>query len=446
MTDAPARHAVLLDRAACKGCTVCITRCPVEAIRVRKGKASIIAERCIDCGECIRACPHKAKRVDADALAAIGGFDFRIALPAPALYAQFKGSHDAGRMEAALRSLGFDAVVEVAEAAEIVAEAVKGQIRAAAAGRGPLISSSCPAVVRLVQVRFPSLIDNLIRVLSPMEVAARLAKRRYFTRDTGGGVGAFFISPCPAKVTASRAPLGHERSAVDGVLSINDLYLPLRAALAAPEAERTGAASDRTSRPRAGGRGLAWGRAEGEAESLEGARVIAADGMDRVIGLLEAIENGALDDVDYVEALACPGGCVGGPLVAENASLARSRLRDLERAREAANVVGRGGAGGEAPALDLSWTGDIFSRPVYQLNADYQVARTMLEDMEAIVASLPGLDCGSCGAPSCRALAEDIVRETAAKTDCIFILRERLRDLTKELLDLEAMEPPSLDK
>lgn len=470
MTGASSRHAVLLDEAACKGCTVCITRCPVEAIRVRKGKASIIAERCIDCGECIRACPHKAKKVDSASLASIGSFDVRVALPAPALFAQFGDAVSGERIEAALLSLGFDAVVEVAEAAEIVSAAVRRQLEEASrerdgagradrdGGRRPLISSSCPAVVRLVQVRFPSLIDHLIRVLSPMEVAARIAKRRYYRLDSGGGIGAFFISPCPAKVTASRSPLGHERSAVDGVLAIKDLYLPLRAALSVPEGatarsssnDTAGAEAERASGIRAGSRGVAWARAEGEAESQSGARVIAADGMDRVIELLEAIENGALDDVDYVEALACPGGCVGGPLTVENPSLARLRVREIEKSRERGDLEGSGeggtAVGSDGHRLDLSWTGDIFSRPVYQLDSDYEKARTMMEDMETIIASLPGLDCGSCGAPSCRALAEDIVRGTAAKTDCIFILRERLRDLTKELLELEAMEPPSLDK
>jgi iron only hydrogenase large subunit-like protein len=487
MTAPNPRHAVLLDESACKGCTVCITRCPVEAIRVRKGKASIIAERCIDCGVCVRICPNKAKRVDSDPLSMLSRFDGRIALPAPAFYAQFEEAVGTERVDAALLSFGFDGVVEVAEAAEIVAAAVRMDIEGVSSRedrpsgeerprRKPLISSSCPAVVRLVQVRFPSLIDHLIRVLSPMEVAARLAKRRYGHLDRGGGIGVFFISPCPAKVTAARSPLGHERSAVDGVLAIKDLYVPIRQFLAgAPVAVDKAAESvstaerasmrgsgerktaQRASSFRAGPRGVAWARSEGESESLGIGRTIAADGMDRVIELLDAIENGALGDVDYVEALACPGGCVGGPLVVENPSLARSRVRALEEIRgieEVRRLNGKGptvsgwGSAREPTEhlLDLSWTGDIFSRPVYRLDEDYETARTMLEDMEGIVASLPGLDCGSCGAPSCRALAEDIVRGTAAKTDCIFILRERLRDLTKELLELEAMEPPSLDK
>jgi iron only hydrogenase large subunit-like protein len=434
-------HAVVLDPDACKGCTNCIKRCPVEAIRVRKGKASIIAERCIDCGECIRICPYKAKKADTETLAAIRGWDYAIALPAPALLAQFDSEVPASAVYGALRSLGFSAVVEVAEAAEIVAVATRAALAKRPAGE-TLISASCPAVVRLIQVRYPSLLDNVVRVLSPMEVAARIAKRRAREAGVKGRIGAFFLTPCPAKATAARLPLGHERSEVDGAISLQDVYLPLVQALSG---QARGSAEDASPALRlrqapavAGAEGVRWARAEGESEGLHGVNAIAVDGIDRVVELLEQMENGVLSGVDFVEALACPGGCVGGPLTAVNQSIARSRVRLREAER----------AGSAAPKdrfTELSWTADVFSRPALQLHPDFNTASAMLEELEKIAETLPGLDCGSCGAPSCRALAEDIVRGAAAPTDCIFILRERLRSLTRELMVLEDLEPPSLD-
>lgn len=437
------RHAVVLDADACRGCTNCIKRCPVEAIRVRKGKASIMGERCIDCGECIRICPYKAKKADTESLAALRGWDFSIALPAPALLAQFDLSVSSAAIYGALRSIGFDAVVEVAEAAEIVASATRSALDLRSS-KGPLISSSCPAVVRLIQVRYPSLLDQVARVLSPMEVAARIAKRRVREAGVRGKIGAFFLTPCPAKATAARLPLGHERSEVDGAISLQDLYLPLLQALSGGQQRTSAEAVSGAARPRslaAGAEGVRWARSEGESEGLAGVNAIAVDGIDRVVALLEQMENGALMGVDFVEALACPGGCVGGPLTAVNQSIARARVRDREeeRARMGGVLPQR------TPCTELSWTADVFSRPALQLHSDFRTASAMLEELERLAETLPGLDCGSCGAPSCRALAEDIVRGEAASTDCIFILRERLRSLTRELMDLEDLEPPSLD-
>jgi len=442
---ATVHHAVVLDPEACKGCTNCIKRCPVEAIRVRKGKASITAERCIDCGECIRICPYKAKKADTETLAAIRGWDYAIALPAPALLAQFDPAIPASAVYGALRSLGFSAVVEVAEAAEIVAVAT----RAALAERSDgvtLISASCPAVVRLIQVRYPSLLDNVVRVLSPMEVAARIAKRRAREAGVKGRIGAFFLTPCPAKATAARLPLGHERSEVDGAISLQDVYLPLLQALSGQGRTSGDGAPAPALRLRktptvAGAEGVRWARAEGESEGLRGVNAIAVDGIDRVVELLEQMENGVLSGVDFVEALACPGGCVGGPLTAVNQSIARSRVR----LREAERLGSAALAAPKDRFSELSWTADVFSRPALQLHPDFTTASAMLEELEKIAETLPGLDCGSCGAPSCRALAEDIVRGAAAPTDCIFILRERLRSLTRELMVLEDLEPPSLD-
>ena len=62
------------------------------------------------------------------------------------------------------------------------------------------------------------------------------------------------------------------------------------------------------------------------------------------------------------------------------------------------------------------------------------------------MANLPGLDCGSCGSPNCKALAEDIAQGLATETDCVFKLREHVRDLAQEMVNLATKLPPSLDK
>lgn len=156
-------HSVTLDKDKCRGCTNCIKHCPTQAIRVRNGKAVIIKERCIDCGECIRICPYHAKKAVTDPFDSINDFEYRIAMPAPSLYGQFGPAYTRERILKGLLGIGFDHVFEVARAAEIVTMATSKYLKNPDIKK-PVISSACPAIVRLIQIRFPSLIDRLLKI------------------------------------------------------------------------------------------------------------------------------------------------------------------------------------------------------------------------------------------------------------------------------------------
>ena len=200
-------HSVTLSEEKCRGCTNCIKRCPTEAIRVRKGKARIINERCIDCGECIRVCPYHAKNAITDEFSIIYKYKYRVAIPAPSIYGQFKAEVSRGRILAALKAIGFNYVFEVAKAAEIISEATRVMLRNKEV-KTPVISSACPAVVRLIQVRFPNLIENLLKLESPMELAAQIA-RKEASKNTGilpEDIGVFFITPCAARLPVLKLP------------------------------------------------------------------------------------------------------------------------------------------------------------------------------------------------------------------------------------------------
>lgn len=426
-------HSVRLDRDKCKGCTNCIKRCPTEAIRVREGKARIIEERCIDCGECIRVCPNHAKVASGDALEDSKRFPYAVALPAPSLYSQFPG-RSVAEILGGIVGLGFQAVFEVALAAEVVTWVTR-RFLAGYAGPRPLISSACPAVVNLIQVRFPALTEQISPVEPPVNVAARLA--RLEAQCTAGRpadeIGVFFLSPCPAKITAARQARVAGEVLLDGVVPIASLYSELRAAIK----------GSRPVRPRAGTAGVGWGRAGGEGEALGGVRVLRVDGIHHVIGVLEAIERGELSEFDYLEAQACPGGCVGGALMVQNPFVAGEALRSLLQDLPAAGLP-------EAELALLAGSGGWYSRqklvprPAFRLAADADTGLLKVRRLEETLATLPGLDCGACGSPSCRALAEDLVQGEAAETDCIFLLRERVRVLAEEMVDLAKKLPPPL--
>lgn len=426
-------HSVTLDKDKCKGCINCIKSCPTEAIRVRDGKAKIIKERCIDCGECIRVCPYQAKSAVTEKLDDIFEYKYKIAIPAPTLYGQFNNLHDINYVLTGLKYLGFDDVYEVAKATEAVTEYTKKLLSEKKIAR-PVINSACPTVVRLICVRFPNLINHILPLISPMEVAAKVA-RQEAKEKTGlkdSEIGVFFISPCAAKATAVRNPIGLSESPVSGVLSIKEVYIKLLPILGKIEhVENLSTCAFE---------GVKWAGSGGEVEALASEKYVAVDGIDNVVKLLEEIEDDEKLDLDFVEALACTGGCVGGPLTVENNFVAKIKIKKL------AKLLKEKGQRSEMVDIadnEIEWNTPVVYRNVLNLDDDILQAMKKMEEMEDIYASLPQLDCGSCGAPSCRALAEDMVRGFGNETDCIYKLREKVRELAREMMSLQEQMPGS---
>ncbi len=438
-------HSVHLREDKCKGCVNCIKHCPTEAIRVRDGKANIIETRCIDCGECVRICPNQAKVVLADSLSKLEEYTYNIALPAPAIYGQFREGTAPRQVLATLLAIGFDHVVDVAFGADLVAKKIREAIVANQEPR-PLISSACPAVVRLIQVRFPNLIEHILPVVSPMRAAATIA-RHQASSETGvpsEQIGIWFITPCPGKVSAINDPAGFEETCVTGAIPISEVYPIIRERMLKDPEE-----IDRlTARLHPGsGLGVGWARSGGENQAIGNPREVAVDGIHSVIQILEEVERGKLSDIDYIEAQACLGGCVGGVLTVENSFITRRRVRLL--ATEAADElkrVERDELAIEALEHEEWFKHDkpIEPRPTMRLDDDMAAAMRKMEQMERILEELPGLDCGSCGAPNCQALAEDVVRGLANEMDCVFKLRERVRELAGEMMELAEKAPPAM--
>ena len=422
-------HSVRLDKEKCKACTNCLRRCPTEAIRVRGGRAHIIDERCIDCGECIRVCEYHAKYAQTDPLACINRFKYKIALPAPALYGQFKHLVGASQVLEGLLKIGFDEVFEVAEGADIVTRAIRERMRNIDRSKYPIISSACPAIVRLIRVRFPDLIPHIIDVRQPMEVAAMVAKQEFRKRNDvpPEEVGCFFITPCAAKMTAIRNPIGHETSAVDGAISMMEIYGLLSSQMKTIPLD--------TNISRATAYGVGWANSGGEAAAVCPEHSMSVDGIENVIRVLEEIENDKLPDLVFFEGSACTGGCVGGPLTFENNYIARGAIRalmhgcDITHPDEKVKVS-------TLNKYNLLSDKHITANSAMKLDDDIVEAMRKIEQMEEIVKRLPGFDCGSCGSPTCRTFAEDIVRGYATELDCIHILKDRLKVMAQQMVEL----------
>ena len=432
-------HSVKLERDKCQGCVSCVKVCPTEAIRVRNGKAEILGDRCIDCGACAAQCPYHAFSVQTDTLEGLSDYAYNIVLPAPSLYAQFPANISLEDIWQGLHNLGFDEIFDVSLASEYIACEIEDYIKNYTGGRKPLISATCPAVLRLIQVKFPELIKQVVPVLAPVEAAAIYVKREAASRQklSSEQIGVWFISPCPSKETNIRQSVDVQHTELTGSFSLSEIYGLLLKKLGGMHElnVRTGSSY-----------GLGWGAYGGE---LAGAGIkngLAVHGINNVYDLLEQVSMNKMPQLDYVECSACKGGCLGGLLAAENKFVAECNLRSRISVLRESEPADRHQAMMRMMVLEgfpksAAYRKKLVARPMMQLDDDIMEAMKKFERMEEVLCSLPGLDCGACGAPSCQGLAEDIVQGKAHEIDCIFKLRASVHKLSQGMLELAKQIP-----
>ena len=395
----------------CVGCTHCLRVCPTEAIRIRGGKARMMPHRCIDCGECIRVCPRKAWAVETKPWERVREKGKIVAVLDPAVLGQFGDRVFPGMILRAFSEIGFSKVEDMGQGLAYYRRAVAGHI---ASGRAasPAISSDCPAVVQLVQVKFPSLLENLIPVVPPFEIMADLLRRRTEWGSTGG---LCYVVPCLAKARAA-TEVGKPERSYHHAIPFTEIYPILREQLHGREEENF---REQGGPPSVSALEWAFPGGQSRAMGLEASLIV--DGVSQVAEVLELAENGLLEEVPFIEAWSCRGGCLGGPLNVRNPFWARFQLFSWIRKDDARSpeTLDRG------EDVNAYITEQPFPpRAGMRLDEDLQLAMEKLRCIDEVVKRFPGIDCGSCGSPSCLALAEDVVQGYARETDCICILQK----------------------
>ncbi|MCX5885722.1 MAG: 4Fe-4S binding protein [Proteobacteria bacterium] len=410
---------VAVDEEKCTGCMKCMRKCPTEAIRIHKGKARVMEDRCVDCAECMRVCPNRAWVARTNPLSVLSRFKYNIALPSPALYGQFSRDILPNTILKGLKELPFDDVYDVTFACEFYGVVLK-EFFDHYRDRRPAISSVCPVVVKLIQVKFPDLTDLLVPLETPRGIAAMDIKSRK-SRELGikyEDIGAIYIAPCPAKIIPIVQPQCKEVSPLDAAVSIADIYGLLLSAMRK-------VTNKKEELHLSGGSGISWAITGGATQYLGIENCLAVDGIDNVIEVLEHLEDEKLNGIKYLELRACPGGCVGGALNVDNHFLARNKILMLIKMFEDRKPLDRGKV--NELYRQQFFTCDIKPKPLPMepLDRDTMRAIQKVKERDKIFETLPRIDCGACGAPTCRSLAEDIVQGRAAITDCIFKLLEK---------------------
>ena len=401
----------------CQDCYKCVRHCPVKAIRIVGGKASVIPEACVACGECVKVCPAHAKKIrnDLSRLRQLLDSGAKVyASIAPSFAAYFKGI-SLGRLAAAMEEIGFAGVSETAHGAESVSAHVS-KLLAETAGEMPvMISSACPATVDMIRKYLPRWAKFISPLPSPVRAHCRLLREKY-----GNDIKVVFFGPCAAKKNESDA---HP----------DELALSLVFPMLEQLFEEKGVLPEFATREAE----LALGPAEeGRFYSVEGGmndtirdgsdkvRFVSVSGLDNLRRLLAG--NPPQDKrarTLFIEALACPGGCVNGPAMREGASLdALLETDDLAPIRLSAErcFTHCGGANYPAapvvtPALDESAITAALARVGKYSKADE-------------------LNCGACGYSSCREFAEALLAGKAEEAMCHNFLRQNFQRTSNALI------------
>jgi iron only hydrogenase large subunit-like protein len=410
-------HALNFCKETCVGCSHCMRVCPTHAIRVRNGKAELMPNRCVDCGECYRVCPVDAIKVEQDDLDLIFNHKYRLALVPGVLMGQLSEEINPRQIYSVLLELGFTHVCEAETGAEILRQAMSDFIKQNPDTR-PLISAFCPAIVRLIQVKFPSLVNHIIPMKPPLDVAGLFYKQllmREGAKDEE--IGLFYITPCAAKIAAIKSPVGEEKSIIHGVINMDFAYNKVLTTVKQSKA----ASCIIPENPNLSSEAILWSLTTGESTNMPG-RSLAIDGINNVIDFLEELESEEVSDIDFLELRSCDESCAGGILTSTNRFFTAERLRN--RAETAERNAQKNKIHDFSKYLyERLNIEKIKPRSMLKLDENIGEALEKMKKVNELIEVLPYVDCGICGSPTCQSLAEDVVREEADISRCIFIQR-----------------------
>ncbi len=419
-------HAVYFESSKCHGDMACMKACPVEAIRVRNRKSILLENKCIDCGECVKVCKSDAIIPLTNSFTDFSKFEYTIAIPSLALYSQFDIDIKPETILTSLKNLGFDEVMDTTHACVSVYKSI-GNYLDDYTGKRPLINTFCPTCIKLIQTCYPEMLERIIPVIPPMELAAKEIKRE--TAERLGiepeCVGVIYITPCPSKMVLISQKIGKFYSDFDGAISISDIYKPLFTSIRQ-------SIKGKNYHPDyfdISGFGLNLGTMGGLSSTIGNNRSITVSGINNVIRILEEIEQGKLFNIDLVDLNACSDGCVGGALVVDNVYIARSKMLHLINSYGEKKLAVR--------KKDKYEGCKVCYEDLYEPQEYGETRGSIAEEIEKITkrkeisVKLPSINCGACGSPTCLTFAEDVVKGDTKLNDCVFIFNEELKHKLK---------------
>lgn len=421
-------HGFRMKEEACDGCLACMRACPTYAIRVKHDKASVQAELCIDCGSCLTACTRGAIVATTQTLEEFAHFAFKVAIPSPVLFGQFPLEVRPETIVRGLLAAGFDAVWNYGVDLGLGARAIADYAEHRRSPR-PLVNMTCPVIVRLIQVSYPRMVEQLLQMEPPREIAGREIKRHY-SRALGlpaQQIAAIYVSPCQARTISVVQPAEGGKSSLDGTVGIPQVYNAVLAEARLANGSDGQPEEPTVVRSRAM---LRWATPRALPYVLRRYRYISVTGLPNVTRVFDDVERGKLKDIDFIECYACWAGCGNGNLTVDNVYVCQAKLQTLIAGLPDSDPVTDAEVERRYPQADFSLERPFAPR-VRANGGDLRERVRRVKEAEAVQRALPGYDCGLCGAPTCATLAHDVAAGEAAATDCVLLSRQRLRELRR---------------
>ena len=381
---------------SCTKCMKCLKNCPTNAITMNEGRVIISDEKCINCGKCVASCHSQGIQAKGSTLVDIENYDYSICMVPSALISDCKNTVELEELFYAIKLLGFDEVVDISD--------IEGQIISEAHNYISLYNESCrilsfcPVINSLIQVNHPMLLNNIIPINYPSEIAAKRLRKMH---EDKGKVGIFNCCECESKLALAKYPYGNTSYEVDHALSIVDIFPQIKSNMKKGRLPVTLCKE-----------GL---QSCNPSMLVVKDKDLVADGFDKVVNILEHAEFGLLDDFKLLALFPCFNGCLGGRLLWGNSYLIKSNIFELTLKNE-------------KPISDLPF------EELYKDNLIDEIEdnRSMMEKLQFFskvneqLEKLPGYDCTACGLPSCRIMAEEIVNKNKTLNDCKILIRTEM--------------------
>ena len=404
-------NCLTLKKSNCKNCYKCIRHCPVKAIRFSGNQAHIIDNECILCGHCFVVCPQNAKEiVDSTEKTRVllqGKSPVYVSL-APSFIANYDGV-GIESMRRALKKLGFCDVEETAIGATIVKTEYDRMLKEDS--RDVVISSCCHSVNLLIQKYFPSCLEYLADIMSPMQAHCADIKKRVPDAKT------VFIGPCVAKKDEAECYEG----IVDAVLTFEELTNWLKAEKIELEKE-----IDVNPESRARFFPTTGGILKTMAQNAEGYTYLAIDGVENCISALKDVESGKIHKC-FIEMSACVGSCIGGPVMEKYHR--SSPIKDYKTISDYAGERDFDVAQPDPLEIKKHFTAIDRKLPKPSESEIMAVLRQMGKFKES-----DELNCGSCGYNSCRDKAIAIIQGKAEISMCLPFLKDKAESFSDTIV------------